>query len=137
MATTKINSDSLTEYNISPGDFIIKLRKNLDGVALAHDDIDNNFEVLRRTINDLHTSLDEITYGDLSSTTNSNLYVDKIKDGSITASHLASGIVLPVGAVQLSDAQKAEIKGDPGAPGAPGATPTFSFADGTLTITNI
>ena len=136
MATTKINSDSLTEYNISPDDFIIKLRKNLDGVALAHDDIDNNFEVLRRTINDLHTSLDEITYGDLSSTTNSNLYVDKIKDGSITSSHLESGIVLPVGAVQLSDAQKAEIKGDPGVPGAPGATPTFSFASGTLTITN-
>ena len=87
MATTKINSDSPTEYNIPSSDFLVKLRKNLDGVALAHDDIDNNFEVLRRTINDLHTSLDEITYGDLSSTTNANLYVDKIKDGSITVSY--------------------------------------------------
>ncbi len=106
-------------------------------MSLAHDDIDNNFEILRRTINGLHTCLDVITSGDLSSTTSSNLYVTKIADGSIKASHLESGIELPVGSVNLTEAQKEELKGDPGDPGAPGATPTFSFTDGTLTITNV
>lgn len=133
MAVNKLNSDSPAEYTIAPSDFIVKLRKNLDGVALAHDDIDNNFEVLRRTINDLQTVLDEITVGDLSSLTTANLFVNKIQDGSITASKLASNIVLPAGSITLTDAQKEELKGDPGPTG---STPTFSFSDGVLTITN-
>tara|TARA_Y100000114_G_C11724340_1_gene310126 strand:+ start:641 stop:1036 length:396 start_codon:yes stop_codon:yes gene_type:complete len=130
MAVSKINSDSPSEYTIAPSDFIVKLRKNLDGVALAHDDIDNNFEVLRRTLNDLHTVLDAITTGDLSTSTTNNLFVDKVQDGSITGDKLASGITFPPGSISLTDAQKAELKGDPG------ATPTFSFSNGILTITN-
>lgn len=148
MAVNKLNSDSPAEYTIAPSDFIVKLRKNLDGVALAHDDIDNNFEVLRRTINDLQTVLDEITVGDLSSLTTANLFVNKIQDGSITASKLASNIILPAGSITLTDAQKAELKGDSGTDGndgtdgtdgidgTDGTTPTFSFSNGVLTITN-
>ena len=131
MAVSKINSDSPSEYTIAPSDFIVKLRKNLDGVALAHDDIDNNFEVLRRTINNLHTVVDEITFGDLSSLTTANIFVNKIQDGSITSDKLAPNIQLPPGSITLTDAQKAELKGDPG------STPTFSFSNGVLTITNV
>lgn len=93
MAVSKINSDSPSEYTISTSDFIVKLRKNLDGVALAHDDIDNNFEVLRRTINNLHTVIDEITGGELNSVASANIFVNKITDASISENKIADSSI--------------------------------------------
>ena len=223
MATSKINSDSSSDYSIPTEDFLIKLRKNLDGVALSHDSLDNNWEVLRRTVNDLIEEVDEITVGDLSNTTTENLFVNKIADdviqtshlkndavtgakiadnsivtahiqsqnittdliadGSITSAKIASGSSMDfsngisVGGVQvvdesgnitgpvtLSAQQQIDLKGEkgdsfeygdfkdhelealrgppgkdstePGPPGPPGPAPTFSFSNGTLTITN-
>ena len=93
MATPKISSDSPAEYSIPPEQFLIKLRKNLDGVALSHDALDNNWEVLRRTLNNLQEELDEITGGTLSDTTTENLYVNKIADDVIGTSHLKDDAV--------------------------------------------
>ena len=94
MATPKISSDSPAEYTIPPEQFLIKLRKNLDGVALSHDALDNNWEVLRRTLNNLQEELDEITGGTLSDTTTENLYVNKIADDIIGSSHIKDGAII-------------------------------------------
>ena len=228
MATSKINSDSSADYSIPTEQFLIKLRKNLDGVALSHDSLDNNWEVLRRTVNDLIDEVDEVTGGSLSDTTTDNLYVNKIaddvigtshlkddavtgpkiaddsivtahiqsqqittdliKDGAITTDKIASGSAMDfsdgisvggvqvvdkdgkiTGEVSLSAQQQIDLKGEPGEDfkysdftqnqldalkgepfeyedftpeqlaglkGENGSSPTFSFADGTLTITN-
>lgn len=88
MATKKIDSDSVVEYSIPTEQFLIKLRKNLDGVALSHDALDNNWEVLRRTLNDLIEEIDELTGGALSNTTTENLFIKKIADDTIGTSHL-------------------------------------------------
>lgn len=232
MSTSKINSDSAAEYSIPPEQFLIKLRKNLDGVALSHDALDNNWEVLRRTLNKIIHEVDEITTGSLDTETTENLYVNKIaddviqtshlqngavtsdkildgtivtadiksqnittdliKDGAITSEKIASGSAMDfsdgisvggvqvvdkdgniTGAVSLSDAQKVELKGEPGKDftygdftqnqlqllkgeaftyqdftenqldslkgdkGDAGPSPDFSFANGTLTITQV
>ena len=88
MATSNISSDSSAEYAIPPEEFLIKLRKNLDGVALSHNSLDNNWEVLRRTLNNVIKDLDEVTLGDLDSVTTENLFVNKIADDVIDTSHI-------------------------------------------------
>lgn len=93
MATPIISSDSSADYAISPEQFLIKLRKNLDGVGLSHDTLDNNWEVLRRTLNDLHQEIDEITAGSLSDTTTANLFVNKIADDIIDTNHIKDDAV--------------------------------------------
>jgi|SRR5210317_434057 len=93
MATKKINSDSSVDYTIPTEEFLVKLRKNLDGVALSHDALDNNWEVLRRSFNDLWEEVDAITNGDLGSVTTENLYVSKIKDNIIGTNHIIDGAV--------------------------------------------
>ena len=94
MATGKIDSDSPADYTIPAEQFLIKLRKNLDGVALSHDSLDNNWEVLRRTLNDLIEEVDEITGGALSDTTTENLFVNKIADDVIDSSHIKDGAII-------------------------------------------
>jgi len=88
MATPIISSDSSADYSIPTEQFVIKLRKNLDGVGLSHDSLDNNWEVLRRTLNNLQEEVDEITTGTLSETTTENLFVNKIADDIIDTNHI-------------------------------------------------
>lgn len=57
-----------------------KLRKNLDSVRLSDDSLDHNWEILRRTLNNLQEEVDEITTGALSETRTANLFVNK-QDG--------------------------------------------------------
>jgi hypothetical protein len=116
MATSKISSDSPADYSIPPEQFLVKLRKNLDGVALSHDALDNNWEVIRRTLNDLIEEVDEITGGALSSTTTENLYVNKIADDVIGSSHIKDGAIIaskiPDGSIVTAKIQSQSITSD-------------------------
>jgi len=42
-----------TDYTIPPQKYKIKLRKNTGDDALDYDDVDNNFEIIRQTVNKL------------------------------------------------------------------------------------
>lgn len=116
MATLKITSDSPAEYSIPPEQFLIKLRKNLDGVALSHEALDNNWEVLRRTLNNLQEEIDEITGGTLSDTTTENLYVNKIADDIIGSSHIKDGAIIaskiPDASIVTAKIQSQQITSD-------------------------
>tara|TARA_Y100000593_G_C4309626_1_gene337679 strand:+ start:1697 stop:2956 length:1260 start_codon:yes stop_codon:yes gene_type:complete len=82
----------------------------MSGVALAHDDVDNNFETLRRTLNDLIQDVDAITAGTLANVTPGNLKVDNISDGAVDTAQIADDAVTvdkladnSVGAAQIID----------------------------------
>jgi hypothetical protein len=77
---------------------------------LAHDDVDNNFETLRRTLNDLIEDVDAITAGTLANVTTSNLKVDNISDNAVDTAQIADDAVTvdklaanSVGAAQIID----------------------------------
>lgn len=92
MATSELPSSGTT-YTISASDFKVKLRRDSSGVALAHDDVDNNFETLRRTVNDLIEDVDAITAGTLSAVTTANLKVDNISDAAVDTAQIADAAV--------------------------------------------
>lgn len=52
MSIEKITSNG-DDYTIVPQKYKIKLRKNTGDDSLDYDDVDNNFEILRLTINSL------------------------------------------------------------------------------------
>tara|TARA_Y100000593_G_scaffold94014_1_gene191130 strand:- start:469 stop:1758 length:1290 start_codon:yes stop_codon:yes gene_type:complete len=108
--TAELISSSSSPHTISSSDFKVKLRRDMQGVALSHDDVDNNFETLRRTLNDLIEDVDAITAGTLANITPANLKVDNILDGAVDTAQIADDAVTvdkmapnSVGAEQIID----------------------------------
>ena len=114
MATAELPSSG-TNYTISTNDFLVKLRRDSSGVALAHDDVDNNFETLRRTLNDLIEDVDAVTAGTLEDVSTSNLKVDNISADAVGTAQIAVDGVTgdkrannSVGAAQIIDGSLTE-----------------------------
>lgn len=96
MGASKIESNG-ADYTIETNKYLVKLKRNLSESPLSHDDLDNNWEIIRRTLNEVIDSVDEVT---TDSTFGSNLFVNKIADNVVTSAKIADGAV---GSTKIAD----------------------------------